>query len=66
MKGTDMATCFESGVGKAMLNAESADSAQGYFPADCTASASNDLISPKTFKEFVLPYLIEYHTGADL
>jgi hypothetical protein len=49
-----------------MLNAESADSAQGYFPADCTASASNDLISPKTFKEFVLPYLIEYHTGADL
>ena len=29
---------------------------------DSTASASNDMISPKTFKEFVLPYLIEYHS----
>ena len=36
---------------------------QGYFPADSTASASNDMISPKTFKKFVLPHLIEYHSG---
>ena len=36
---------------------------QGYFPANSTASASNDMISPKIFKKFVLPYLIEYHSG---
>jgi uroporphyrinogen decarboxylase len=35
---------------------------QGFIPGPSTASAANDLISPKTFKEFVLPYLIEYHT----
>jgi uroporphyrinogen decarboxylase len=34
---------------------------QSYMPGNSTASAANDLISPKTFKEFVLPYLIEYH-----
>ncbi len=34
---------------------------QIYIPGDSTASASNDLISPKTFKEFALPYMIEYH-----
>jgi uroporphyrinogen decarboxylase len=34
--------------------------AQGYFPGISTASASNDLISPKSFKEFVLPYLKLY------
>lgn len=31
-------------------------------PGDSTASASNDLISPKTFEEFALPYIIEFHT----
>jgi len=36
--------------------------AQCYFPAISTASAANNLISPKTFKEFALPYLVEYHT----
>jgi uroporphyrinogen decarboxylase len=35
---------------------------QIYIPGNSTASAANDLISPKTFKEFVLPYTIEYHT----
>ena len=35
--------------------------AQAYFPAISTASAANNLISPKTFKEFALPYLVEYH-----
>ena len=36
--------------------------AQAYFPSTSTASAANNIISPKSFKEFVLPYLIEYHT----
>ena len=35
---------------------------QGCFVSNSTASASNQLISPKHFKEFVLPYLIDYHT----
>ena len=35
--------------------------AQGFFPSTSTASAANNIISPKSFKEFVLPYLTEYH-----
>ena len=34
---------------------------QNFFPMDSTASAASNLISPKTFKEFALPYMIEYH-----
>lgn len=34
---------------------------QNFFPMDSTASAASNLISPIVFKEFVLPYLIEYH-----
>jgi uroporphyrinogen decarboxylase len=34
---------------------------QAFFPSTSTASAANNIISPKTFKEFALPYLIEYH-----
>lgn len=34
---------------------------QGFIPGPSTASAANNIISPKSFKEFVLPYLIEYH-----
>ncbi|MEW6587490.1 MAG: uroporphyrinogen decarboxylase family protein [Nitrospirota bacterium] len=34
--------------------------AKGYIPVVSMASASNNLISPKSFKEFVLPYLREY------
>lgn len=37
--------------------------AQNYFPVNSTASAANNIISPKGFKEFVLPYTIEYHKG---
>lgn len=55
-----LATDFLIMVHKIII--DEAGSAQGYFPADSTASASNDMISPKAFKEFVLPYLIEYHT----
>ena len=35
--------------------------AQNYFVSNSTASAANNIISPKAFKEFVLPYTIEYH-----
>jgi uroporphyrinogen decarboxylase len=35
---------------------------QNYIPGLSTASASNNVISPKAFKEFALPYLIEFHT----
>ena len=35
---------------------------QNFWPLDSTASAANAIISPKAFKEFVLPYLIDYHT----
>ncbi len=42
---------------------DEAGAPQGYFPADSTASASNDLISPKTFEEFAFPYIIDYHSG---
>jgi uroporphyrinogen decarboxylase len=34
---------------------------EGFTPGPSTASAANNIISPKTFEEFVLPYLIEYH-----
>jgi uroporphyrinogen decarboxylase len=37
--------------------------AETYFPVNSTASAANNIISPKGFKEFVLPYTIEYHKG---
>jgi len=33
----------------------------GYIPTNSTASASNQLISPKQFQEFALPYIKEYH-----
>ena len=33
-----------------------------FWPLNSTASAANVIISPKGFKEFVLPYLIDYHT----
>jgi uroporphyrinogen decarboxylase len=35
--------------------------AQNYFVMNSTAAAANNIISPKGFKEFVLPYTIEYH-----
>ena len=35
---------------------------QLYIPGNSTASASNDILSPKMFQEFALPYLINYHT----
>lgn len=34
--------------------------AQGYVPGLSTASMANNIISPKTAREFALPYLIEY------
>ena len=35
--------------------------AQNVMVMNSTASAANNIISPKGFKEFVLPYTIEYH-----
>jgi len=37
--------------------------AELYFAVNSTASAANNIISPKGFKEFVVPYTIEYHKG---
>lgn len=41
---------------------EDVGSAKNCFVSNSTASASNDLISPRHFKTYALPYLIEYHS----